>query len=659
MKYKKLIALALGILFLASCYSLYHNEGIGVINVNVTEDTRQSARSHLYSRVPGLSGLRLQTLQSDRFNLRFSHIGNFYTETIYVEITSDIEDAVIYFTTDGSDPVRGLTSRHNRRYTEPVRIAAGDFNSPTVLKARVFLCDDVYSNILTHTYFVSADIYSRFDENIYIFLISSDPYNLFDHDNGILVPGRLREEWMAANPGNPNPNPPTPANFNVRGMASERPAFLQVINYRGELIISQAIGIRVRGGWSRQSRQQSLGLYARSKYDPVFDRFFYNFYRFFDDLGRGRTTIRGTDIPVDSQRMMVLRNGGNDRSNAHMREELSMTLLRQAGSLDYKGIAPAAMFLNGVYRGFFWLQNMYPVYYFLDNYGDVPRSSIQQLYWREEPNPARIDVDDEAFRAYSELVCLYNYMLYFAFQIYIQNRDWPHNNLRFWRFNGEGGELINRYYDGMFRMVPYDMEMAWGLNNQGFRDRRIQQILTSNFRSFGLLMRRPEMVEKFCNQMFDLINTVFRFENVYSAFNRLIALNDREIRFAISRGPSYSDIPNVNRLETQRRAILTFAENRAQYVIRDMYLTFGLANEIYNVRVTGKDGASVRLNTLTLDGAGTIESGYFTAHSVMLSADSPNFYHWLINGVRYYTPEVMLNSGKARNGDISAEVFLR
>ena len=647
MKYKKLLILALSMLFLASCRGI-PLEDTDAVNMS---GAGQSARSHLYARVPGLSEMRLQTLRADRFSLRFSHTGHFYTETIYVEITSALEDAVIYFTTDGSDPVKGLTSRHNQRYTEPVRIEAGYFNVATILRARAFQCEDVYSNILTHTYFVSADIHSRFEGDLYIFSITSDPYNLFDHDNGILVHGRLHEEFVRANPG-VQVQPNAPANFNVRGRESERPAYVQVITPGGELVISQSIGIRVRGGWSRQSRQQNLGLYARSEYDPIFDRFYYNFFRFFED--HGITTVRGTDIPVESYTQIVLRNGASDRGSAHIREELGQVLARQAGIATYKGIAPAAMFLNGVYRGFFWLQQMHPEYYFFDHFGEVPRDNIEILLWYQEPDSSNVYSDEAAFQAYSQIMCLYDYMRYFAFQTFVANHDWPRNNAKIWRFNGEGGELVNRYYDGMFRWVLYDVEMGWGIRNRGFRERSVQRATTQST-SFGNLMRRPDMVEKFCNQMFDLINTVFMPGNVNAALDRLIALQDREFRFAISRGIAET-IDSV--VDHERAVIRDFARNRAQYVIRDMHLTFGVPNEIYNVRVTGKDGASVRLNTLTLDGAGTIRSGYFTAHSVMLSADSPNFDHWLINGERYDAPEIMLNSGKARNGNIFAEVVL-
>jgi len=640
-------------LFLSSC--LYHYvTPVGGMEDDaalhhaamVTNDARFEARRHLYENAGlDVDGWQLQTLRTDRFNLQFSHNGHFYTEDIFVEITvnPDIEGAVIYFTTDGSYPVRGRTSQTNRRYTGPIMISAGDFNAPTVLRARAFLCDEVYSNILTHTYFVSAEIYSRFDPNTYVFSLSSDPVNLWDHDRGILVAGRLREDFIRNNPGR-NIVPPDPANFNVRGREGERPAYVQVFNYRGELIISQSIGIRVRGGWSRQASRQSLGLYARHDYDPVFDRFHHDFFRFFDDISRtGRTTVRGTDIPVDTHRMIVLRNGGNDRNGAHMREELSQVLLRQAGFLDYKGIAPAAMFLNGTYRGFYWLQNMYPIYYFFDHYGDFERSLIEDLRWYEVPHNMY------------QLVCTYNLMQHFAFQIYISNRDWPHNNLRYWRFNGEGGESINRYFDGLFRLLPYDLEMAWGMFGQGYRERTIGRARGSNV-TFDTLLRQDEMVEKFCNQMWDLINSVFVPANVHSIFDRLVELNDYEINFAIRRNTSST---NRNQLQNERRSILQFADNRADIVIDDMRRTFRLSGDVYYIEVIGAAGTMVRLNTLESFGARTLTANYFVEHSVVLSNASPRFDYWIINGIRYDTPIVMLDSSMAQFGHITAQLFLR
>ena len=611
-----------------------------------------SRRSSLYERA-GLSPLQLQTARrlDSYFNLRLSHNNLFYTEDIGVEIFTDVEGAEIYYTLDGSYPRRGVNTRNNRRFTgEPIRIMAGDFNEPTVLRATAFL-GDIRSKTLTHTYFVSSMIHERFDENLFVFSIVSDPVHLYDHDYGILVPGRLREEFIAANPGR-DIIPPDPANFNVRGMAGERPAHVEVFNSRGELLISQSIGIRVRGGWSRSASRKSLGLYARSMYDPVFDRFNYDFFRFFNDLGRGRKTIRGTDTPVEAFTQIVLRNGANDRGAAHMREEFTHVTAKRAGFLDYKGVAPAAMFINGVYYGFFWLQYMYPTYYFFDHYGEVGRGDIEVLYWWELPD-ARGVTDDEVFEAFTYVMDLDNFMRYFALQIFAANWDWPHNNMKGWRYVGPpGGELINRYFDGRIRMLLYDTE-SWGMNSRA-RDRVIRRVRDSS-PTFRNLLQREDMVEKFCNHMWDLIHSALTPWAIYDTHSRIVELQEPEIRFAISRGVSSTSNSTLNR---ERQVILDFATNRASYVADDMASSFRLSGELYYVTAVGKPGATIRLNTLELTGAGSLFSSYFAEHSVRLSTDSGQFSHWIINGQQFETREVILGHRLAQNGIIRAELFL-
>ncbi|MCL2099012.1 MAG: CotH kinase family protein [Oscillospiraceae bacterium] len=650
MKFKKIIYIILTAAFLVSCNINPGIEDNGVIVMDIIET--EDMRLGLYPRVAGLSGLKVKTARTDPFDLQFSHKNYFYTENIYVSITGAIEEAVIYYTTNGSEPQKGLISQHNRKYTgEPVLIKTADANSPTVLKAAAFLTDGTKSGTLTHTYFVSPAINSRFDENLYIFSVSSDPYNLYDYDYGILVEGRLRGEWLAGGSGS-ELIPSDPANYNLRGRESERPAYIEVLNSKGELLISQSAGIRVRGGWSRSAAVKSIGLYARGEYDPIFDKFYYDFFRFFDF--NGKTAVRGTDIPVEAYSMLVLRNGGNDRNGAHMREELSGVLAKKAGFPDFKETAPAAMFINGEYHGFFWLQTWFSECYMFDNYGETAKSSIDIKYWWEMPDGQGVSCD-ETLEAFLQTVCIDNLMRYYAFQTYINNRDWPHNNLKIWRYGGEGGEYINKYYDGKYRFLPFDLELAWGIYEMGYKDRIIGRA-KSGSPVFDNLMQRGDMIEKFCNQLRDFINSVFTFESVLDAYGRIIDLCDGEIRTAIGYNVSGT---NRQQLEKERAAILEFARNRAEYVIDDMRLSFDLEGGSYEVTVIGKPGADIKLNSLEAAGAAVIYGSYFTEHSVILSAETHSFDHWLICGRRYETPELLLNSKIAQNGNITAELFLK
>ena len=595
------------------------------------------------SYLRGDSPLRLK----DGFDIKLSHNNFFYTDSIDVEITTEIPDAKIFYSIDGSTP----TPENGKEYTKPVFLVKGGYNTSYVLKVMAYTDDDV-SHLLTHTYFVSDRIDTRF--TTFVFAISTDRDNLYGYENGILIEGKLRDDFIAERGSRRDINPPDPANFNIRGSEGEREAYIEVFNPNGECIISQNGGIRVHGGWSRAANKKSLKIYARNEYDPDFDKFNYEFFP-------GNRRKDEYQSFINSYSSLLLRNGGNDREGSMMREELCQVLAKEAGFLDSKNAAPACIFLNGEYYGFFWLQETYNDEYFFDYYGGDGKSLFEIGEWGE-PDAGDL-TDDENFLTYSELMDIDNYMFYYAFQIYSGNRDWPHNNLKYWRFNGDG-TYINQYFDGKFRMLLYDVEMAWGMYGAGHRERTIQRIIRDrSSRSFVAFMRRDDMVEKFCNQMFDLINTVFKYDFVEKNFDMLVDLYSDELDVAV-RARVINDWMRMGNVRNEQRNILKFAESRADAVIDDMTKTFDLAEDIYYVNVSGNANAKIALNTLMADGAAQLKSCYFAEHSIILKAEAYpgySFDYWEINGQKYYDAELTLNSSAkfVSNGQINAVLYIK
>ena len=627
-------------------------------NVDISTDTEntvieEQSVSDLYEN----AGAAERILPRDPFNLLLSHNNYFYSETVSVEITSDIKDAVIYYTFDSSIPSKDnvSTSQRNgvitgsREYTEPITLEATDNNTPYVLKIIAY-SEERISRVITHTYFVSSDIDKRFDENIFVFAISSEPDNLYSYETGILVEGKLRAEWHKANPGK-SPDPPEPANYNLRGFEGERESYLEVFKSDGQLLISQGIGIRVHGAWSRAADRKSLRLYARDSYDIVFDRFYYPFF----DENR-RNDEYGSYI--QDYKTLLLRNGANDRGSSFMREEFAQGLAKKAEFIDYREYAPAAVFLNGEYYGFFWLQHIYNEDYFMDNYGGDNKELYDIVDYWDEPQLGDM-LSEDVFKKTSELYDLDNFMQYYAFQIYSQNWDWPHNNRKLWRYNADGGTYINQYYDGKLRMLLYDDEGAWG-DWAGTSEMTIQRIKGDGSAPvFTALIKRKDMQEKFCNQMFDLFNSVFLYDSIQEEHDKIVGLYDYEIGIAVRKNV----LPNSARnIENSRKSILRFAKRREMYVIEDMKQSFSLNGNIYNVNVKNKPNADISLNTLKLGGSGDLKSYYFTEHSVILKAE-PNpgylFDYWEINGKQYQEHEIKLNNSIAVNGVINAELFIK
>ena len=600
------------------------------------------------------AGVTGRMIARDPFNLTLSHNDYFYTEDIFVEISSDIKDAEIYYTTDGSTPSKDNLNTSSRfkgskLYTGPILLDAADYNSPHILKAAAY-SKDGRSRVLTHTYFVSYKIAERFDKNTYVFSISSEPDNLYSYESGIFVEGILRDEWQKAHPKQ-WPDPPEPANYNLRGREVERECHIEVFDSKGKLLISQGAGIRVHGAWSRAADKKSVRLYARGEYDNIFDKFYYPF---FEDNRRNdayKSYIREYGI-------MVLRNGANDRGGAFMREEFAQSLAKQAGFLDYRDFAPAAVFVNGEYFGFFWLQNFYHDDYFMDKYGVDGKHLIEMMEW-EEPKVKGNLTDDEVFAEFCDIVDIDNYIKYYAFEIYGRNWDWPHNNKKLWRYTEDGGTYINKYLDKKYRMLLYDAEGGWG-DWAGTNEKTIQRIKSDGSSPvFTSLMKRLDMQEKFCNQMFDLLNTVFTYDNMERSLEEIVDLYDYEIEMAVKKNVLPNSTQNI---KNSRRDILRFAQKREIYVIEDMAKSFKLNEQTYEVKVTGDKNADIVLNTLELSGEGNLKSRYFLDHTVILSAKAHPGYlfdYWEINGKKYYDEKMELNRYIAENYSVKAELFTK
>ncbi|NCF93560.1 MAG: hypothetical protein GWQ05_21775 [Verrucomicrobiaceae bacterium] len=78
---------------------------------------------------------------------KFSMSRGFYDEPITVAITTATEGAIIYYSTNGSDPGPGSVFTPGKKYTEPLAI-----EETTVLRARAYRDGIEPTNIDTHTY---------------------------------------------------------------------------------------------------------------------------------------------------------------------------------------------------------------------------------------------------------------------------------------------------------------------------------------------------------------------------------------------------------------------------------------------------------------------------------------------------------------------------
>lgn len=590
---------------------------------------------------------------SDRVG--FSLPSGFYSENISVELTVE-GDQQIYFTTDGSDP----KPESGNVYTQPIEINATSEVRASTIKAAAAGEDGTLGAVYTVSYVIGQDVDSRFDDDTLVFVLSTDPYNLYDYEYGIAVPGKIYDDYVKEHPGEEIPYN-APGNYYMTGREWERPIYVEVFENDGTKVIDQAAGVRLSGGYSRVPDQKSLRLIARKDYDPENGKFKYAFFP-------GAETEDG--VPVTEFDRLVLRNGANDREFAGVRDELSQNLAQDYGYPVTQHCTPAAVFLNGEYYGFSWLHENYNQDYLAtyfggnrDNYEIVSNTENAD----EGSERALADyaemyalydedlTDDKVFDKLCSLVDIDDLVQYYCMQIFISNKDWPGNNYKAFRYYpAEGEEITSEYMDGRWRFMFFDAEFAWSLYGERANLNTIKDLLdgthmSGESKALKALLQREDMREKFAAVMSDLTAYAFEETHIKEVLDELCEISDNEQFYALDKGITSTWARRENFAES-REQIRSFADMREFVVFRDMFRLYEWEDERYSVSVTSADCAVTKLNTQRKKGRGVLSAEYHVNCSVPLSAeiaDGWEFVCWEINGQSYDTPELTISADMA------------
>ena len=598
----------------------------------------------------------------ENLEISFSHRNHFYDSYQEIIITASIPSAVIYFTTDGSEP-----TTKSPVYEEPVPLYLPGRRDPVAvypLKA-IAVYEDLITRPLVHTYFLAQDIQDRFDTMV--FSLSTNDEYLFDDDTGILVEGTERANFIRDNP-RAHIIPPSPANFNWRGMESERPLYIEAFEQDGERVIAQLGGVRVHGGWSRAANQKSLRIVARNMYEPGQGRFRYDFFP--DDVKED-----GFGSPIRRYDQLILSNNANDRDFGMLRQEVNYSLVLQSGFRVVSPMRAVAIFLNGEYYGFAWLEVRINGQYLQDVYS-APTDEFQIVgrgeWWIDTDDEKDIEdmgifnefynkdfTNDAVLREFEELVDVENLLHYYAYQTYVGNRDWPGGNLRRWRYIGEQQEGLAPELDGRWRYIMYDLDFLMALyedvsrsNSPSFRD-YIRRGNDRHSYMLAALLVRPDMADRFATYICDIASNIVTTANVSAQIKRLYGEAYNEIGYALDAG-RYSHWVSQDSIEHNHRNMLVYTREREYLYKQGMVDHFGWANSEYTVTVTGGEAI---IGTMV-----ATSSRYFSHLEIpvrpVLSGFTA-FDHWILNGEIIDTPEITVSIDDAIDRVVKIELVTK
>jgi hypothetical protein len=496
--------------------------------------------------------------------VKFSINGGYISGGFELQLSSDDPSDSIFFTLDGSEP-----SLNNPLYISPILISKN-----TIVRARSLNSQKLPGVISTNTYITRH-------HTLPVISLSTNPENLWDNNTGIYVMG-------------PNASIDYPyygANF---WQDWERKAHMELYDINGVKQIDQDIGIKIFGAYSRAVAQKSLALFARREYGKgSFD------YKFFKDK------------PINKFESIVLRNGGNDWDQAILRDGLTSTLIRDM-DLDRMAFQPSIVYINGEYWGIlnirekvntnFIAENHYvnpDNVNLLENNGNIIEgSNTSYLQMTNFLNSNTLETEQNYLQV-SNKIDIKNYIQYQLTEIYVNNKDWPGNNIKYWNTNDPGS---------LWRWIVFDTDFGYSIwENSAYSFNTFKFALATDGPIWPnppwstLLFRRmltnPGFRNEFVNQYSDRINTNFSAANINAATDSLKQIFLPEISDHLIRwGLSY------NNWENNFTKIKNFANYRPAYARDHMKSVLGLGEALeIKVEINIPGSGKVRVNSIVPD----------------------------------------------------------
>lgn len=498
----------------------------------------------------------------------------------YSDVTLKINapaGAKVYYTLDGSIP-----DETSKIYLKELVFEAhgGNYPDAYIFRAKALLADGTWTNMAARTFMVGKNLEGRF--STIVFSVSGDPDVLTNEPDGIF----------------------TGLNYEQRGRESEREVFIEAWDADGSELISQYGGVRIYGGYSRQATIKSMKLYARKSYDPENGKFKFNKF--------GTLKLDGSDEIIKKYDRLVLRNGGNDNGQSFIRDEFSQTLVKQAGLECYEAVMPAVAYLNGEYYAFYWLHENYCDDFLQQKFGKAEGEFIvaegkDVTKDPDEDNQKYIDEFNAAYKKYSNLdltvdanynaldsfMDVEDYLTFFAWNVAINNWDWPNNNFKCYRYVEASAEVLSaegavatpdrENFDGRWRFLYHDMDWTYNLydNEKAMASvDTLNEIMNPNDDRYSplfvALMKRTESREFFRTQTMKFLDTVLNEENMVSTLNSLSDTRMEEMEYYLKyleneQRKGVDDLmSNKEYFERCEQQIRTFARDRYNYVVKYM-----------------------------------------------------------------------------------------
>jgi hypothetical protein len=496
-------------------------------------------------------------------SVTFSKPGGIYQNTFALSIYCDQDQALIYYTTDGTSPT---TNSH--LYANPLQLCKGfiseanisqvpmypngSFNPPPsgripkaiVIRGAAFdKHGNQISDVVSNSYFIN-ELGINFHQ-LPIISICAEHHDLFDYQTGIFVPGK---HWD-------DKEPDWTGNYFQRGIEWEREINLEYFEHN-IAVLNHRAGLRTHGGNSRRVSQKGMRLYARDDYGTSY--FEHSFFE---------------DNPIGRFKRLVLKPFYASWSQAGIEDFVTLKIAKKL-NIDLVAVKPVVVYLNGEYWGIYYLQERIDTWHIEANYG-VEREKIDlignwygmieygenkdflALYAYIENNDMSIDSNYEKVSNWMDID---NFIDYQLFEIFIANYDWPANNMKCWRERNSEGKWRWIYFDGDAALQNLKFEGFAHSMNTKEKEWPTNATVTLFLRK---LMENDSFKRDFFIRLQEIVNNQLCYSKTNSIYQKAIESIATEIPNQINRfsfpkdyDKWFNEVPEIKEFLTNRKCII-------------------------------------------------------------------------------------------------------
>jgi uncharacterized repeat protein (TIGR02543 family) len=501
-----------------------------------------------------------------------SQVGGKFNNPVSIQLSCTTPNAKICYTIDGSIP-----TENSAQYTGSLV-----FNSNTPLRARAFANALMPSNILTNSYLFNIN------HTFPVVSLVFENADFFDPLIGI-YPNFLLDLT-------------TKTNIELFETNSQTAAF------------NQYVETEIQGTASALTPQKSLDIKPKAALGAATVN-----YKIFPDL------------PYTKYKRFVLRNAGQDWNIMMFRDEFVTSLvgnIQDLGgiitkpNLDLQAARPAVVYYNGQYWGIHNIRERMNRNYveqhnnlaagtfdMIENFSDALSGDSIEWFSFDAFLRNNSFEDDALFNQLKQKIDYQNFIDYCILNIYIDNQDWPGNNVRRFR---------ERKPNGKWRWICFDFDYTMGLYQPGAWNTgdaspdALGRILNSSSYIWPnpdwatFLFRRcwdnAGFRREFANRSADFMNTIFKSTRVGARLDEFKSQYQPEIAQHFNRWTNgYYEPFWLENIEKTRK----FANERPHYMRKyvDVALPEVLGTTGITLDASPMAGGKIRINTITVSEA--------------------------------------------------------